>query len=412
MDMNTVITTLRNEMKPSMGCTEPVAIGLAVSRTCEHLEKPVKGLEMIISSNIFKNAYSVQIPNTGSCGIALSCVLGCLLAKKGNTMEIFADIKPEHVAEAKKLVEEGFAKVEVLRSSQFYIDCKATDGESTVHTITQDSHENLVFTEKDGVVLLDRRNAEEAADEKGGFDVTQYTVADFLKWADEVDTKELGFIQDAIDMNLSIAELGMEKKYAIGVGPAMKKIIAGGHVRDDMVTKVKYTTAAACDFRMSGGNGSVMTYMGSGNQGIATTIPTAVAAMHLGISGDKLLRAEFLGMLVVMYFKRHVGRLSPVCGATLAAAGSAAGITYLLGGNLSQIRGSVQNMMGGVAGIFCDGAKGGCSLKLAICAGEAVYSALFAMEDSMIQPTDGFISTAVEDGKEPCRAFPERHGKC
>src|SRR5699024_2229314 len=101
-------------------------------------------------------------------------------------------------------------------------------------------------------------------------------------------------------------------------------------------------------------------------------LPAAVAAKHLHASSEKLLRAELLGMLIIMYMKKHVGRLSPICGATLAGSGSAAAITYMMGGNLEQISGAVQNMMGGVAGMFCDGAKGGCALKLSICAGEAV----------------------------------------
>ena len=117
------------------------------------------------------------------------------------------------------------------------------------------------------------------------------------------------------------------------------------------VTDVKLTTAAACDFRMSGGNGSVMTYLGSGNQGLETMLPAAVAAKHLQASPEKLLRAELLGMLIIMYMKKHVGRLSPICGATLAGSGSAAAITYMMGGNLEQISGAVQNMMGGVAGL-------------------------------------------------------------
>ena len=104
MDMNLVFDAIKAEMKPSMGCTEPVALALAVSRTCEHLDAPTQKLEMLISSNIFKNAYSVQIPNAGTYGIELACVLGMLLSKPGNTMEICAGIKPEHVEKAKELV--------------------------------------------------------------------------------------------------------------------------------------------------------------------------------------------------------------------------------------------------------------------------------------------------------------------
>ncbi len=398
MDIKKALQAIKSEMQPSMGCTEPVAIGLAVSRTCEMLTTPATHLDMVISSNIFKNAYSVQIPNAGTNGIELSCALGCVLSKPGNTMEIFANIQPADVEKAKQLVADGFVTVKVLPSSQFYIECIATNDTERTHTITEDAHDNMVYAEKNGEILTDKRvKGDVQTEQTTDFDITQYTFADFLDATENVDIKELAFIKEGIDMNLEIAKIGLQKKYAIGIGPAMQKMIQDGTLSNDMVTDVKLTTAAACDFRMSGGNGSVMTYLGSGNQGIETMIPAAVAAKHLKVSEEKLLRAELLGMLIIMYMKKHVGRLSPICGATLAGSGSAAAMVYMMGGNLEQICGAVQNMMGGVAGMFCDGAKGGCALKLSICAGEAVYAALYAMNNSIIQETDGIISQAVEE---------------
>lgn len=398
MEIKKALEAVKGEMKPSMGCTEPVAIGLAVSRACAMLSQPAQHLDMVISSNIFKNAYSVQIPNAGTNGISLACVLGCLLAKPDNTMEIFANIKPEHIAEGIKLVDNRFVNVKVEQSSQFYISCVATNEKECAKTITVDAHDHLVYAEKDGKVLLDKRTTENTETEESvDFDITKYTFADFLYAAENVESSELNFIKEGVEMNLEIAKRGLEKRYALGIGPAMQKMMQNGALSQDMVTDVKLTTAAACDFRMSGGDGSVMTYLGSGNQGIETMIPIAVAAKHLQVTEETMLRAEFLGMLCIMYMKKYVGRLSPICGATLAGAGSAAGMAYMMGGGLEQISGAVQNMMGGVAGMFCDGAKGGCALKLSICAGEAVYAALYAMDGSIIGDTDGIISNAVEE---------------
>lgn len=398
MEIKNALAAIQREMKPSMGCTEPVAIGLAVSRACAMLSQPAKHLDMVISSNIFKNAYSVQIPNAGTNGIPLSCVLGCLLAHPDNTMEIFANIKPEHVTKGEELVQNGFVDIKVEQSSQFYIACVATNDQECAKTITVDAHDNLVYAEKDGKIVLDKRTTESTEkEETTDFDITKYTFADFFQAANEVAYSDLGFIKEGVEMNLEIAKRGLEKRYALGIGPAMQKMMDNGTLSRDMVTDVKLTTAAACDFRMSGGDGSVMTYLGSGNQGIETMVPIAVAAKHLQVSEEKMLRAEFLGMLCIMYMKKYVGRLSPICGATLAGAGSAAGMAYMMGGNLEQISGAVQNMMGGVAGMFCDGAKGGCALKLSICAGEAVYAAMYAIDGSIIGDTDGIISNAVED---------------
>ena len=396
MNMQLIFDAIKSEMKPSMGCTEPVAIGLAVSRTCVLLQEPATHLDIVISSNIFKNAYSVQIPNTGTNGIELSCALGFLLSRKDNTMELFAEIQPVQVARAKKLVEEGFVTVKVLPGSSFYIECYGRNEKEVARTITEKTHDNLVLAERNGKTLLDCRTVSEDAPEKA-FNVISYNFADFYEWANTVDVNDLAFIKEGIEMNLAIAQKGMEKKYAIGIGPALKSLSGKGMLSEDMVTDIRRLTAAASDFRMSGGNGSVMTFLGSGNQGIETMVPMAVFAKHRAVSEELLLRAEFMAMLITMYLKYHVGRLSPICGATLAASGGAAGMAYMMGGDLTQISGAVQNMMGGVAGMFCDGAKGGCALKLAICAGEAVYSAMLAMDYSIIQSTDGIISVNVED---------------
>lgn len=400
MDLNLVVNAIKAEMKPSMGCTEPVAIALAVSRTCEHLTQPIEKLDMVISSNIFKNAYSVMIPNTGTYGIELACALGALLAKPGNTMEICADIKPEHVEKAKEMVAAGMVNVKVLKSSQFYIECIAEDKEKTAQTITVDSHDNMVFAKVGATVLLNNLTTEFATSEEKGedeFDVMKHSFEEFYQWANEIDVNELQFIKEAIEINMKIAELGMEKKYAFGVGPAVQNLLDKGLLQENVVTMVRRIPAAAADFRMSGGNGSVMTFCGSGNQGISTTLPMAVFAKYMKIPEEKLLRAEFMAMLMIMFMKKHVGRLSPVCGAMVAGTGSAAGMTYMMGGNFEQISGAVQNMMGSVAGIFCDGAKGGCAVKVAACAGEAVYAAMYALDGSMIGVSDGINSTKAED---------------
>jgi len=395
--MDKAILQMRSEMKPSLGCTEPVAIGLAVSRTCQYLTTKAVHLEMHISSNIFKNAYSVNIPNAGKSGIQLACALGFLLSQPNDDMEIFSGVTPELVDRAEKLVATDFISIQIIPSSQFYIECYAENATEKVHTITADKHDNMIKAEKNGVVLIEEEVTLVAAETTEEFDVSQYTFADFIEMAETVDVKELDFIKTGIQMNLDISEVGMKQKYAMGIGPCTRALVESGKLSDDMVANAKATVAAACDFRMNGGNGSVMTFLGSGNQGLEATLPIAVVAKHLGLSEEKMLRAEFLGLLITMYIKSHVGRLSPICGATISGAGSSAGIAWLMGGKEQEVCGAVQNMLGCLAGMLCDGAKGGCSLKLSSCAGEAIYSALYALDNSIIQSTDGIIGTKVED---------------
>jgi len=53
-------------------------------------------------------------------------------------------------------------------------------------------------------------------------------------------------------------------------------------------------------------------------------------------------------------------------------------------------------MIGNVAGIFCDGAKAGCALKVSTCTNAAIQSALLAINKVEISATDGIIDEDVE----------------
>ena len=223
-------------------------------------------------------------------------------------------------------------------------------------------------------------------------------VANILEFADTVkmeDVEEL--IGRQIDYNTAISDEGLKGNYGVETGRILMENAGNASGLNRVRLQARAAAAAGSDARMSGCSLPVVINSGSGNQGISTTLPMAVFADRMNIPEEKLLRAEFMGMLMIMYMKKYVGRLSPVCGAMLAGTGSAAGMAYMLGGTAAQVSGAVQNMMGSVAGIFCDGAKGGCAVKVAACASEAVYAAMYAMDGSVIGVSDGINSTKAED---------------
>ncbi|MGZ7109326.1 MAG: L-serine ammonia-lyase, iron-sulfur-dependent, subunit alpha, partial [Methanobacterium sp.] len=135
---------------------------------------------------------------------------------------------------------------------------------------------------------------------------------------------------------------------------------------------------------------------GSGNLGISATIPVVVAAEYLNAYTDKLLRSVALSHLITIYIKSKFGRLSTLCGATVSATGACCGITYLLGGEKTEIEFAIQNMIGNVAGILCDGAKPGCALKVATCTNAAILSAQMAIQGIKIDSTQGIIEDDAE----------------
>lgn len=296
MNTDKIIALIKAEMKPSLGCTEPAAVGLAVSNTCIYLTKPADHLKLRISSNIFKNAYSVKIPNAGKPGIALAATLGYLLSKPGNTMEIFSGVTDALVEQAEKLIAQGFTEIQVLPDSRFYIEVIAKNDEDTVRTVTLDSHDNLVEVVKNDVVL--KGSTDQAKKKSDDFDVTAYPIKDLVKICETIELDKIRFLSEAIDMNFKASEEGFRGDYGLGIGKMIKQQIDQGAFQLDMVYYVKMVVAAACDCRMGGGQVSAMTVLGSGNQGFEAILPVAASAKYLHLDEEKTLRAVMMSIQI------------------------------------------------------------------------------------------------------------------
>jgi L-cysteine desulfidase len=147
---------------------------------------------------------------------------------------------------------------------------------------------------------------------------------------------------------------------------------------------------------MAGVKVPVMSNSGSGNQGIAATLPVWVFAKERLKSEEELTRALMLSHLTVIYIKQSFGRLSPLCGCVVAATGSACGLTYLLNGSYEQIVYAVKNMIANITGMICDGAKPSCSLKVATGVSTAVLSSMLAIENEVVTPEEGIIDADVD----------------
>ena len=155
-------------------------------------------------------------------------------------------------------------------------------------------------------------------------------------------------------------------------------------------------TSAACDARMAGAMIPVMSNSGSGNQGIAATLPVVVYAEETHASEEQMIRALTLSHLTVIYIKQSLGRLSALCGCVVAATGSSCGITYLMGGAYEQVAAAVKNMIANLTGMICDGAKPSCSMKLTSGVSTAVLSAMMAMDGHCVTPVEGIIEEDVD----------------
>lgn len=382
---------LKDQVTPALGCTEPIAVALAVAKAKETLGSLPERLEIKVDRNIFKNALAVGIPKTKEKGLYMAAALALVAGKSKYKLEVLKDITEEDILEAGKIVDSNIIHVDIAKEKTgLYVEVTAISGKEESKVIIKDKHDNIVSVEKNGEVIFNQeaKNTDKFSLKES---IKGMKIRELVEFATQVEVSSLELVGEGIKMNKKMAEAGMDSKYG--------RALSGGTLIDEMNYReyAKYLTAVASYARMSGYPLPVMSCAGSGNHGLTAILPVVAVGEKKGISYDKIVRAVTLSLLVTIYVKSYTGTLSPVCGCGVAAGvGAGAGVTYMLGGNLEQIEGSIKNMIGTMAGIICDGGKPGCAFKLAISVDAALESALMALNGVVISPDDGIVDETAE----------------
>jgi L-cysteine desulfidase len=253
-------------------------------------------------------------------------------------------------------------------------------------------HTYVVRIEKNGTILYEEPN--DSGKYLGSLtDRSCLNVDDILSFAESVDLSSVKpLLETQISYNMAIAEEGLTGNYGVGIGRVIRN--TGSACPS---TELKARTAAASEARMSGCTLPVITNSGSGNQGIASSVPVIVYARSKGYSDEKLLRALVLSNLLTIHQKTPIGRLSAFCGVVSATCSSGAAITWLDGGSPEQVKMTISNTLANSAGIICDGAKPSCGAKIASSLDAAFIGHLLAMQGRAYNPGDGILKDDIEE---------------
>lgn len=401
MEKNTVtqiIALLHKEVIPAIGCTEPVAVALAVAKATEVLGEKPEQINVYLSANVLKNAMGVGIPGTGMVGLPIAIALGALIGKSVYGLEVLKDMTPEALEEGKRMIEEKRIFIHLKEDvDKLYIEAVCGFKEEMSNVIIAGEHTRFVYIEKNGEVIHDTYSAKQGIEEDESdeheFRLSFGTVYDF---AMTTSLNEISFILDAARLNKKAAEEGDKADYGHSVGRIVSGEYGKKYLGDSSLTRMLAMTSSACDVRMDGAMVPVMSNSGSGNQGIAATLPVLSFAEDVKANEEQLIRSLMLSHLMVVYIKQSLGRLSALCGCVVAATGASCGITYLMGGSRKQVSYAIKNMIGNLTGMICDGAKPSCAMKVSSGVSTAMLSALMAMENKVVTEVEGIIDEDVD----------------
>ncbi len=416
MNPEKIIALLHREVKPALGCTEPIAVALAVSKAVEIISDNCASrcpegwrltadfrIDVAVSGNILKNGMGVGIPGTGRVGLPVAAALGAVCGDSRRNLEVLADVTDVAVKRALELVEGQKVTISVADTDHL-LYVKATvcaNGQAQAsaevnpqaYAIIEDDHDRIVETCFADRILMSSESAAGLSEADEGEETP--SVREILDFANNAPFADIAFILEDRTLNLALAREGLAGDYGMSVGKTIwenQQEVFG----DDFLSFAMGLTAAASDARMAGSTLPAMSNSGSGNQGITASMPVIAYALKYDIDDERLARALILSNLVAIHIKHYLGKLSALCGCVVASTGSSCGIVYLQGGGYDAICAAIKNMAGNITGMVCDGAKVGCAMKVASGVSCAVQSAVLALRGTCIPSTDGIIDDDVE----------------
>ncbi len=391
MDEHNYIRILREELRPAMGCTEPIAIAYAAAKARDVLGTMPDRLLAEVSGNIVKNVKSVVIPHTGGLrGIPAAVAAGCVAGDAGAELSVLSQVTSAQAEGIAVYLEKTPIEVRCAEDAHIFdIRITAFRGDDSAYVRIADYHTNLVCIRRNGETLLER---ECVTREEGLTDRSCLSIAGIVEFADSVDPEAVApILEEQISCNMAIAEEGLRNNYGANIGKTLLRM------GNDLNSKMRAWAAAASDARMNGCELPVVINSGSGNQGITASVPVIVCAREMGKSREELLRALCVSNLVTIHQKTGIGRLSAYCGAVSAGVGAGAGVAYLKGGDYEMIAHTVVNAVAVTSGIICDGAKASCAAKIASAVDAGLLGLAMYENGNQFFGGDGIVKKGVEN---------------
>ena len=399
-----IVRILEKELLPALGCTEPVAFGLCAASARKYAPGTIKEIAIEASSAMLKGVEYVKIPRSeGLIGGKYSTAMGAIGGNSELGLEVFNDISKEDLKQAKDLVSQDVINIKKVESPyKLYLKTTVHTDKGSATAIIQEAHNNVAYIEKDGAVIKDTRSeTTKKSDSADDVDYSVLNIESIYDFCKKAPLSCFGIIEKAVSLTRAISKDGMEKPYGMEVGRTLKSQLDKGIISDDLAMNAVIWTAAGVDARMGGTSFPAMSNSGSGNQGITSSMPVIATGEYLKKSEEEIIRAVALSNLLTIYTKtyydRNYARMSPVCCAAVAAGGGGCGIAYLLGTDPQEIEMVMQTVLGNVAGLFCDGAKANCAVKVAMTTHSAIQAYLLAKSGFAAGENDGLVGKTLEE---------------
>lgn len=394
---NQFIRAVQEEVKPALGCTEPISLALACAMAAELLPGDVTQIEAWVSPNLMKNGLGVTVPGTGMVGLPIAAALGAIGGNAHAGLEVLKDATADALVRAKALLDAGQVQVKLQEPCDDILYSRACvhAGQASAMVTIAGGHTRVVEIVCQGETRFTLDSQPDERNDDPLAVLSNATLSQILEFVEQVPFDAIRFILAAGQLNDALSREGLSGN-GLHIGATLNKQRARGWIAQDLGSDIVIRTSAASDARMGGATLPAMSNSGSGNQGITATMPVVVVAEHVQADDERLARALMLSHLSAIYIHAQLPRLSALCAATTAAMAAAAGMAWLMGGSYQTLSMAISSMIGDVSGMICDGASNSCAMKVSTSVGSAWKAVMMALDDSAVTGNEGIVAHDVE----------------
>jgi len=397
-------------------CTEPgmIALATAKARDLAGLSPcAVLSIEVSVSPGVMKNCLSVGLPGTDRRGPEVAAALGAVAGDPRLGLEVLVAVHSADMQAAHRLVDERRVVVRCDPGRQgVYARARVQGDGHTAEVAIEGSHCRFTTMILDGRELSGQEKAavlsprgtpggvteEEVIPER----IREFSLPGLVEAVLSMEESQVAWFREASTSALSLGECALrgECRQAVpawGAGLARLLSASGwsSGSLSGLMERVRVLVASAVSARMAGVPWPVLTSAGSGNQGIVCSIPVLSVSQSKGVGAEREARALVLAQAINVFLKAFTGNISALCGAVTAGAGVAGAVCWLLGGDMAQVEGAVQTVLGNLFGVICDGAKGSCALKCSVGATEGVLAGYMARQGVFLHREEGIVGSSV-----------------
>lgn len=357
----TYTAILRNEIMPAIGCTEPISVACCAAKAQQVLAMQPTAVTVSVSENTLKNVKGVIVPNTnGLKGIRAAVSAGVVCGNADKGMQVLENVTEEQREAITRFMETTPIDVSCAETEcALYISVTLYARTSYSRVVIANGYSNVVEIMKNGEALFKQPIVVQSEDHRIG--ETDLNVRGILEYAQNADLNE---IRDQLDLQIGCNTAICEEGFATDYGANIGKILLSAD-SPDAKTIAKAYAAAGTDARMNGCDLPAAILCGSGNQGIAASVPILCYAKQYAIPQERTYRALILSDLLTVYLNVLSGKRSAVCGAANAGCAAGAGVAFLLEENESAVVRTLLNALNMISETVCDGAAPACAARIA-----------------------------------------------